>query len=240
MRGMRQLFGARVRARDGEAGRVDDLYFTDDRWVVRHLVVDVRHRGHRGHWLSAGRVLVPPAAVLGVDARRVDLGLARAEVAASPGVESDRPVARQYGGELGGYLDWPYPRPGAGLASPGDPHLRSARVVLGYVMDALDRAVGRVEDLLVDEHTWALRHVVVDVGHRRCGRRVLVPAEWVIWVGWIERAVHVGLPARTVERSPAYDPAGPLDPTDEARVYGYYGHRADLTVPVGVAEGRPV
>src|SRR5438093_13557680 len=50
------LFGYRLGARDGSAGHVHDLYFDDRRWLVRYLVVDVRHG------LASRRVLISPSA----------------------------------------------------------------------------------------------------------------------------------------------------------------------------------
>ncbi|MEP7246109.1 MAG: PRC-barrel domain-containing protein [Gammaproteobacteria bacterium] len=43
------LKGSRVRASDGEIGKVTDVYFDDEDWVVRYLVVDT------GDWLIGRR-----------------------------------------------------------------------------------------------------------------------------------------------------------------------------------------
>ena len=43
LRSMRQLRGCRLRASDGELGRVVDVYFDDQAWAARYLVVDT-HR----------------------------------------------------------------------------------------------------------------------------------------------------------------------------------------------------
>jgi hypothetical protein len=39
-----------------------------------------------------------------------------------------------------------------------DPHLRSAREVTGYAIQARDGALGHVEDFIVDDESWALRY----------------------------------------------------------------------------------
>jgi uncharacterized protein YrrD len=46
-----------VLASDGEIGKVKEIYFDDDRWVVRYLVVDT------GGWLTRRHVLISPHAV---------------------------------------------------------------------------------------------------------------------------------------------------------------------------------
>ena len=57
LRRVDELLGFRIHAADGDIGRVHDLYFDDQRWTVRYLVVDTRH------WLPGRRVLLSPAAV---------------------------------------------------------------------------------------------------------------------------------------------------------------------------------
>src|SRR5678815_5937576 len=57
-----QLSGYHLVTRDGPVGRVRDLYVDDRRWVVRYLVVELRHA------LASRRVLISPVCVRAVDA----------------------------------------------------------------------------------------------------------------------------------------------------------------------------
>ena len=62
LRSVKQLYGDKLGASDGEIGRVKDFYFEDQNWVVRYLVADT------GSWLSGRKVLISPhalAALLG-------------------------------------------------------------------------------------------------------------------------------------------------------------------------------
>src|SRR4029453_3544378 len=52
----------------------------------------------------------------------------------------------------------------------GDPNLRSVRDVMGYYISATDGDLGHVEDFLVDDETWAIRHIIVDTRNRLPGR----------------------------------------------------------------------
>ena len=61
LRAVNDLIGCSIGARDGAIGKVDDLYFDDERWTVRYLVVDT------SGWLAGRRVLVSPRSVQGVD-----------------------------------------------------------------------------------------------------------------------------------------------------------------------------
>lgn len=80
-----------IQASDGDVGRIEDLYFDDQSWTVRYLVVDT------GTWLSGRKVLVSPAAIHGLDAtaERVRTGLTRQQVEDSPSIDTAKPVSRQ-------------------------------------------------------------------------------------------------------------------------------------------------
>jgi hypothetical protein len=89
----------------------------------------------------------------------------------------------------------------------------------------MDGDVGHVDGFLVDDGSWALRHVVVNTRHWRAGHRVLIPTEWIAWVSWIELAVHVDLQVEHVMNAPEYDPSQSLTSADETRLSAYYGRR---------------
>jgi hypothetical protein len=45
LRSIKQLYGEKLEASDGEIGRVKDFNFDDEKWAVRYVVVDT------GAWL---------------------------------------------------------------------------------------------------------------------------------------------------------------------------------------------
>ncbi len=238
-----ELLGFTIHAIDGDIGRVHDVHFDDRHWTGRYLVVDTRH------WLPGRRVLLSVASVRTADwtHREIAVALSREQIRRSPGVDSDLPVGRRrialfrecytlpYYWALGGFL-W---APGTGgpraafarsigpsrdvRRRPGDPQLRSARVLRGYGVRAIDGEVGHVDGLLIDDRSWVLRCVAVNTRHWRPGIRVLVPSEWIAWVSWIELMVHIDLPVERVLNAPPYEPSEPITGPDEARVSAYYG-----------------
>jgi len=105
------LVGYAIAATDGELGHVRDLYFDDDAWVVRYLVVGT------GSWLSDRKVLLSPMA-LGApnsELHAISAQLTREQVRNSPGIDTDRPVSRQHEVELAGYYGYPDYWGGVGL-----------------------------------------------------------------------------------------------------------------------------
>lgn len=51
------MLGSSIVAKDGEIGRVDNVFFDDRSWAVRYLVVET------SSWLTRRRVLITPAAL---------------------------------------------------------------------------------------------------------------------------------------------------------------------------------
>jgi uncharacterized protein YrrD len=112
---------------------------------------------------------------------------------------------------------------GARYIDEGDPHLRSAREVIGYTIRGTDDSVGSVADFLIDEQGWAIRYLVVDTGNWLSGRKVLIAPPWVSEVSWATQEVQVTLTRAEIEASPEYNPDMALDRPYEEQLHGHYG-----------------
>src|SRR5690349_6096861 len=101
---IKKLEGYAVGASDGELGTVKDLYFDDQHWAIRYLVVEA------GGWLSGRKVLISPGAVIRVawDEDTIDVRLTRQQVRDSPSIDTDKPVSRQHEMEFSDYYGYPY------------------------------------------------------------------------------------------------------------------------------------
>ena len=185
-----------IRATDGELGTVDDLYFDDESWAIRYLIVDT------GGWLGGRRVLISPFSVFNTDweAKRLDVELTKKQVENSPDINTQMPVSRQHEAEYLQYYGYPYywggpylwgqeytPR---GLSVPialsaaelsdrarsqsPDSHLRSTEAVTGYYIEAADGEIGHVDGFVVDDEAWAIRYVEVATKNWWPGKKVLV------------------------------------------------------------------
>jgi sporulation protein YlmC with PRC-barrel domain len=84
------LRGDEVLARDGSIGTLDDVYFDDERWAVRYMVVDT------GGWIAGRRMLVSPQAVeAGLsDPGKLRIGATREQLREAPGAQEDAPALR--------------------------------------------------------------------------------------------------------------------------------------------------
>ena len=247
LRNVRHLRGYAIRATDGAIGEVDDLYFDDDRWAIRYLVVDT------GSWLPGRKVLISPHAIGRPDwmAQQLPVSLTKTQVEGSPDVDTRKPVSRQYEAEYLRYYGYPHYWGGAGLwgmgaypgslttegsfeeamkatrvppmHTPGDSHLRSCRALTGYHICASDGDIGHVKDLLVEDRTWAIRYLIVDTSNWWRGHDVLIAPQWIETVSWPDEKVSVDLTRQAVQDAPAYDAAAHLDREQEQAMHEHYG-----------------
>ena len=92
LQSIKELYGQKLGASDGEIGHVKDFYFDDQNWVVRYLVADT------GSWLPGRQVLISPHAFgsLHQAGKVLRANLTRKQIEDSPSIESHKPVSRQY------------------------------------------------------------------------------------------------------------------------------------------------
>ncbi len=236
LRRIKQLYGDRLSASDGEVGHVKDFYFDDQNWVVRYLVVDT------GSWLSGRKVLISPHAFgsLHQAGKLLQVNLTLKQIEDSPSIESHKPVSRQYEEEYFRYYGWPYYWQGDGLwgmsgfpilelpAKPlpsepantsgrspesTDAHLRSTQAVNGYRIQASDGTIGHVCDFMMDDQSWAISQLVIKTGHRLSGKEVQIPTSQVDRISYEKSTVSVKLTSEAVEQSSAdhLAPVGAVD-----------------------------
>jgi uncharacterized protein YrrD len=105
----------------------------------------------------------------------------------------------------------------------GNPHLRSCREVTGYHIAALDGEIGHVQDMLIDEDSWAIRYLVVNTSNWWLGHQVLVAPQFITDVSWTDQKVAIDLARQAIQGAPAYEAGLLPDRAQEGLVYGHYG-----------------
>ena len=216
----KQLYGKKLGARDGDIGRVKDIYFDDTHWAIRYVVADT------GSWLSGRQVLLSPRAFerLEEDEGALLISLTRKQIEDSPSIETHRPVSRQYEAEYYNYYGWPVYWVGDGFGGLGgfsgaisvpakdgerhhghnqrdDVHLRSTRAVTGYHIQTAGGLVGRVHDFAIDDQTWSISEVVVETGHWFAGREILLSPRSIGGISYEQSTVFVNLTKEDIQRT---------------------------------------
>lgn len=94
--------GYTLHSLDGEIGRVKEFYFDDQHWTIRYLVADT------GNWLTGRQVLISPHALVSVMSQEqsITVDLTKQQIEASPSLDSDKPVSRQFEERYHGYYGW--------------------------------------------------------------------------------------------------------------------------------------
>jgi len=227
LRSIKQLYGDKLGATDGEIGHVKDFYFDDQNWAVRYVIADT------GSWLPGRQVLISPHAFgrLHKSGNLLFVNLTRKQIEDSPSIESHKSVSRQYEEEYYQYFGWPYYWQGDALwgisgfpilelppkhplSKPvttsgqklerADAHLRSTQAVNGYHLVASDGTSGHVCDFMMDDQSWAICQLVIKTGHRFSGHEVQIPTGRVVRISYEESTVFASLTREAVEQSPAH------------------------------------
>jgi sporulation protein YlmC with PRC-barrel domain len=125
----------------------------------------------------------------------------------------------------------------AGQHDNDDPHLRSGNAVMKYHIEASDGDVGHIQDLLLDDETWAVRYLIVDTSNWWLGHQVLIAPQWIQNVSWPDRTVSLNLIRQSVKDAPPYHSAATLDRDEEIRLHkhhkraGYWAKEVRLENP---------
>lgn len=201
------LLGITIRARDGDAGQVEDLYCDDQAWAVRYVIARVStDSGER-------RVLLEPEGLgwLSDDGTVLPVTLTASQVAQAPDAARMKPVSAQ--ARPGHRPVWHWPpyttagaltapvapglQPGAAAAAEGaqkwtplpsqvqsdrqhDPHLRSIRELCGYVVRGACAEGARLEDVLLDDRSWTVRFLIARQADAPADETVRIPPDAVM------------------------------------------------------------
>lgn len=211
-----------VLATDGEAGKIDDLYFDEKTWGTAYAAVRIGSR------IGGRRVFLPPTALGKPDWEREEFPVAysKRQVMNSPDfaicLQAFREDERRDRNESWIPIWMPSPDVGLGIMmlvnSEGsdkrlqnssleedDPHLRSANAVMGCRVHATDGTIGHVSDLLVDDSTWTVCYLVVSTSRWMPRRRVLITPQSVNTISRVEGLVYVDLTIRKLKSSLLHD-----------------------------------
>ena len=247
---IKELDGLVLAARDGEIGHAREAYFDDARWVVRHVVAEAGSwllgrqvlisphaiariaRAHRRLDVALTKKKIKDAPGIETDqpvSRQYEIpyydyygypyywdGSGLWGAGALPlGGESmltprDAPLPREITQAM------------AAAARDADTHLRSSAEVIGYHVEAIDGAIGHIDDFLFDDRSWQIRYAVVDTRNWLRGRLVLIAPASITSIDWNVRRVHVKVSRDAVKASPPYERTATLSDDEERRIQRHY------------------
>jgi uncharacterized protein YrrD len=141
---------------------------------------------------------------------------------AYPGAMMDSPAL---GGAALGIIPVPNLRAQAARGEHEDHHLRSCKEVMKYQIQATDGDIGHVQDMLVEDGTWAIRYLVVNTSNWWLGHTVLVAPQWISSVSWTDEKVLLDLTRDAIKAAPPYTMETQLDRVGEENIYKHYARK---------------
>lgn len=219
----KDLAGFKLGSLDGDIGHVKEFYFDDHYWTIRYLVADT------GKWLTGRKVLISPHALGAVSEKDHDIAvnLTKRQIEESPSLDSDKPVSRQFEETYHAFYGWPAYWSGSNMWGAGpnlvtlavqplpldesrrhhgkwDAHLRSTLTLDGYRIRATDGEIGHVVDFVIDDTTWAICDLVVDMGTWWPGKQILISPTKIENVNWEASKILVNLSREEIKQSPEF------------------------------------
>jgi hypothetical protein len=209
LQGIKQLYGDKLGASDGEIGHIKDFYFDDKNWAIRYVVVET------GSWLADRQILLSPHSLGGLDqaGKILRVNLTRKLIENSPPIESRKPISRQYEEDYYRHYGWPSYWQGDALwgasefptAAPTSvtgqmsttgqiqAHLRSVQAVNGFNVRTGLVATGHICDFMMNAQSWAIGQLVVKTGHRFSGKDIQISTRLVRQIHYDESTVFIDL-----------------------------------------------
>ena len=228
LQNIKELYGHKLAALDGDIGHVKDFYFDDQGWAIRFLVVDA------GAWLPGRLVLLSPHAFGQWDhvEKTLHINLKKEQIQNSPSIESHRPVSRQFEIEYYHYFGLPAYWEGGGLwglfghpvlvvppskeeviahlkvqHDQDEKHLQNTQAITGFNIQALDETIGHVSGFMVDDTSWEIRELVVETGHWHLGKEILISPNKVEQISYKESKVFVTITKSDIQQTAENDVA---------------------------------
>jgi hypothetical protein len=249
LRGLKDLHGLSIKAQDGEIGQVEGFYFDDRWWLVRYFVVETGNWLAGDKILLSTTALSHPSKMAGQLAVSLTIAEVTQHLKLKPNrnvvMQQENALLSYEDGppldEMGGGL---FEEQIVGLhpdaifetikakeneepkiffkTAEAELQLRPSKEVIGSYIEARDGDIGHVEDFIVDDETWTIQYMVVDTRNWLPGKKVLVAPTWIEQINWPDGKVHIDLSQETIQNSPEYNPAHPIERTYEENLYDYY------------------
>ncbi len=224
----KELKGRMVAGVDEEVGKIADVFFDDERWTGRYIVVE------KGGWFNSRQVLVFPSSLASEQPTGFVLKttLTHKQIMDSPPIDTEQPVSRQYETDHAAYYGYPIYWVGSGLWETGgmpfspemampprppdpgsreqaarqrenqDSHLRSCDEIMGYHIQAKGGEIGRLDEYLIDPGSWQIQRIVIDTRNWLPGKHVQVDPAKISDVDWPERKVDVDMTREQIKALP--------------------------------------
>jgi hypothetical protein len=244
-RSIKELLGYTLQVKDGTKGSVKDFIFDEESWTIRYMKTDL------GNLFVDKKVLIPRV-FFGQpqhSERKFLIQMSKDEMKRSPKVEEHKPVSRKFEESLNkfynidNYWSTSY-APSFGVPELVVPQhhlkelprtikepdidtlLRSFQEVNGYLIECLDEKHGYMTDFIVDDESWKIVYIIIDIGKVfGMDKRVMLAVNWINEIDYNDQKISINQTSKVLEKAPAFDPSTPVNAEHEKNLYDYYGRK---------------
>jgi hypothetical protein len=64
--------------------------------------------------------------------------------------------------------------------------------------------IGHVTDFMMDDNSWAIRHLVVETGHWFSGKEIVISPNHIDCISYGESKVYVNVTKKAIRQAPEY------------------------------------
>lgn len=238
-RSVKNLLDYKFETEDRMEGAIKDFILDDIKWIIRYLEVSF------GSLFKNQKVLVPRVFLEEPDweNHKFPVKLKKDTISRCPSIEEHETVSRAYEAKLSDYYGlryyWMY-----GYAVPGvatfPPHkidppeksikekdlninLRSFKEIEGYHICAIDKKIGHIEDIIVDDKNWQIVYVAVDTSNwLPWSKKVVIPVNKLEEVSYTGREVTIKMNSEAIMNAPDYDQTLPFESEFENDVINFF------------------
>jgi sporulation protein YlmC with PRC-barrel domain len=100
--------------------------------------------------------------------------------------------------------------------------LRNAKSLMGYTIETTDGETGKVCDILLNERTGKIKHLVLKLGLWTLGREILIPPKDLARPNDALRHVRVSAPREQLFRYPDIEDDMPVSMQQKMRIHDFY------------------
>lgn len=186
---IKELQNYSIKTVDGAIIKVKDLYFDDELWSVRYLVVNMGER------LKTRKVLVSPKAIRSVDEGRLSLlcNLTKKQI---DGPAKQTEIINRPGMNFMPYHLLNNIEDNTGNIQSEerwDDHLRSYSEVIGYEVNVYDDQIGNLKGFEIDCRSWVIRKLIIKANAHSNGDEIILEPSKVHSINWSNSEVLIGL-----------------------------------------------
>ncbi|MFP4466452.1 MAG: PRC-barrel domain-containing protein [Candidatus Goldiibacteriota bacterium] len=244
---LKNLIGYSVITPDGDAGKIEDIFFDDLTWSVRY------YRVKGGSLVNKERFLISPKDIQehpDWTNRSVYIRNKAEKINKSPDAGEEKLPSKEVEQKIAEYYDWPVYWTGLTYGSPiipplfneekeiadesekektakekkaTEPELRSLKELLEYAVEAVDGELGTVDDVIMEDEDQKIMYFAVDTHKILPGKKVLITTTWAEAADWRNEKLVTMLTKEEIKNSPKYEPGQPVNREYEEVLFDYYG-----------------